>query len=184
MDFSSRQEKQKARVILDPRTKLLLLLTINVVMLSPAAEGSGAILEPVMAVLAALLFLKAGKEKIVFIYIILYALASQAGLALRVFAGTSVVGFLVRFFAQILTRMTPGVTAACYVVAATSVSEFIAAMERMHVSQKIDHPLCRHVPLFPDDRRWSPAPFRMRCACAASAGSEGRSRCSSIVLCR
>ena len=149
MDFSSRQEKQKARVILDPRTKLLLLLTINVVMLSPAAEGSGAILEPIMAVLAALLFLKAGKGKIVFIYIILYALASQAGLALRVFAGTSVVGFLVRFFAQILTRMTPGVTAACYVVAATSVSEFIAAMERMHVSQKIIIPFAVMFRFFP-----------------------------------
>lgn len=40
MGASSRAEQQKARVVLDPRTKLLLLLTINVVMLSSTARGA------------------------------------------------------------------------------------------------------------------------------------------------
>ncbi len=165
MDFSSRQEKQKARVILDPRTKLLLLLTINVVMLSSAAEGSGVILKPIMAALAALMLLNAGKGKMALVYIVLYALASQAGLALRFFAGTSAVGFLVRFFAQILTRMTPGVMAACYVVATTSVSEFITAMERMHMSQKIIIPFAvmfRFFPTIGDENRSIQDAMRLR----------------------
>ena len=149
MGASSRAEQQKARVVLDPRTKLLLLLTINVVMLSSTAEGSAVLLKIVMAALAALLLLNAGKGKMALIYIILYALASQADFVLRFFAGTSVIGFLVRFFAQILTRMTPGVMAACYVVATTSVSEFIAAMERMHVSQKIIIPFAVMFRFFP-----------------------------------
>ena len=93
MGASSRAEQQKARVVLDPRTKLLLLLTINVVMLSSTAEGSAVLLKIVMAALAALLLLNAGKGKMALIYIILYALASQADFVLRFFAGTSVVGF-------------------------------------------------------------------------------------------
>ena len=165
MGVSSRAEQQKARVVLDPRTNLLLLLTINVVMLSSAAEGSGALLKPIMAALAALLLLNAGKGKMALLYILLYALASQAGLVLRFFAGTSVIGFLVRFFAQILTRMMPGVMAACYVVATTSVSEFIAAMERMHVSQKIIIPFAvmfRFFPTIGDENRSIQDAMRLR----------------------
>ena len=84
---------------------------------------------------------------------------------LRFFAGTSVVGFLVRFFAQILMRMTPGVMAACYVVATTSVSEFIAAMERMHVSQKIIIPFAvmfRFFPTIGDENRSIQDAMRLR----------------------
>lgn len=165
MGASSRAEQQKARVVLDPRTKLLLLLTINVVMLSSTAEGSAVLLKIVMAALAALLLLNAGKGKMALIYIILYALASQADFVLRFFAGTSVIGFLVRFFAQILTRMTPGVMAACYVVATTSVSEFIAAMERMHVSQKIIIPfvvMFRFFPTIGDENRSIQDAMRLR----------------------
>ena len=165
MGASSRAEQQKARVVLDPRTKLLLLLTINVVMLSSTAEGSAVLLKIVMAALAALLLLNAGKGKMALIYIILYALASQADFVLRFFAGTSVIGFLVRFFAQILTRMTPGVMAACYVVATTSVSEFIAAMERMNVSQKIIIPfvvMFRFFPTIGDENRSIQDAMRLR----------------------
>ena len=165
MGASSRAEQQKARVVLDPRTKLLLLLTINVVMLSSAAEGNAALLKQAVAALAALLLLNAGKGKMALIYIILYALAGQAGLVLRFFAGTSVIGFLVRFFAQILTRMAPGVMAACYVVATTSVSEFIAAMERMHVSQKIIIPFAvmfRFFPTIGDENRSIQDAMRLR----------------------
>ena len=152
MGASSRAEQQKARVVLDPRTKLLLLLTINVVMLSSTAEGSAVLLKIVMAALAALLLLNAGKGKMALIYIILYALASQAD-------------FVLRFFAQILMRMTPGVMAACYVVATTSVSEFIAAMERMHVSQKIIIPFAvmfRFFPTIGDENRSIQDAMRLR----------------------
>lgn len=152
MGASSRAEQQKARVVLDPRTKLLLLLTINVVMLSSTADGSAVLLKIVMAALAALLLLNAGKGKMALIYIILYALASQAD-------------FVLRFFAQILMRMTPGVMAACYVVATTRVSEFIAAMERMHVSQKIIIPFAvmfRFFPTIGDENRSIQDAMRLR----------------------
>lgn len=152
MGASSRAEQQKARVVLDPRTKLLLLLTINVVMLSSTADGSAVLLKIVMAALAALLLLNAGKGKMALIYIILYALASQAD-------------FVLRFFAHILMRMTPGVMAACYVVATTRVSEFIAAMERMHVSQKIIIPFAvmfRFFPTIGDENRSIQDAMRLR----------------------
>ena len=75
------------------------------------------------------------------------------------------IGFLVRFFAQILTRMMPGVMAACYVVATTSVSEFIAAMERMNVSQKIIIPfvvMFRFFPTIGDENRSIQDAMRLR----------------------
>ncbi len=57
--------------------------------------------------------------------------------------------FLILAMCGIVLRFMPGIMTGMYVVSTTTVSEFIAAMERMHVSQKITIPLAVMFRFFP-----------------------------------
>ncbi len=58
-------------------------------------------------------------------------------------------GFLVRFFTVILARMMPGLMVAYAILSTTKVSAFVAAMERLHLSQKIVVPFAVMFRFFP-----------------------------------
>ena len=64
-------------VVLDPRTKLYMLLLFNVIMFSSATESMAVILKTLLAALAFLILLNAGKTKIAWIYLALYVLARK-----------------------------------------------------------------------------------------------------------
>ena len=59
------------------------------------------------------------------------------------------VNFLLLAMCGIVLRFLPGIMTGAYVVSTTTVSEFIAAMEKMHVSQKITIPLAVMFRFFP-----------------------------------
>ena len=90
--------QEERLVVLDPRTKLYMLLLFNVIMFSSATGSMAVILKTLLAALAFLILLNAGKTKIAWIYLALYVLASHCEWVLGYFSGMSVVGFLVRFF--------------------------------------------------------------------------------------
>lgn len=141
--------QEERLVVLDPRTKLYMLLLFNVIMFSSATESMAVILKTLLAALAFLILLNAGKTKIAWIYLALYVLASHCEWVLGYFSGMSVVGFLVRFFTVILARMMPGLMVAYAILSTTKVSAFVAAMERLHLSQKIVVPFAVMFRFFP-----------------------------------
>ncbi len=142
-------EKQDVLLRLDPRTKLYMLLTFNVVMLTSLTEGIAIYLKPALAVLAFLFLLNARKPKPAVIYIILYAVLLQAEVLLPYISGIGILSFIVRFSAQIITRMVPGAMFAYYVISTTKVSEFVAAMERLHITEKFIIPFAVMFRFFP-----------------------------------
>lgn len=133
----------------DPRTKIYSLLIFNIIMLTSITEGIAVYLKPFLAFLAFLFLLNARKTKMAVIYIVLYMVSYHADFFLQYVSGTSIAGFLIRFIAQMVTRIVPGVMFAYYMLATTKVSEFIASMERLHISEKLIIPIAVMFRFFP-----------------------------------
>lgn len=134
---------------LDPRTKIYTLFIFNFIMLTSITEGAAIYLKPILAFLAFLFLLNAEKPKMAVCYLAMYLLAGKSEWILAYVSGMSLLGFLVRFFTQIITRILPGFMFAYYVLTTTKVSEFVASMERLHISQKVVIPFAVMFRFFP-----------------------------------
>ncbi len=132
----------------DPRTKLLLLVTITIFVLGGAG---GDILDrylPLFCLLPFVLFILTGRLKETIGYLLLYAVFY--GLSMYALPHVSgIIGFLLLAFCGIMTRFLPGIVAGAYLTKTTTVSEFSAAMGRMHVSDNLTIPLLAMFRFFP-----------------------------------
>lgn len=82
----------------------------------------------------------------------------------------------------IAARFMPGIAMASYMVGTTTVSEFMASMERMHIPQKITIPMSVMFRFFPRSAR-NTAASPMPCECAEYASAHGilsRSCCAPL----
>lgn len=125
---------------MDPRTKLLLLITTTTLMFSTGNDGIMNVIKPLLTCIPFFLLLAEKQWKTAVKYLILYVIC----FVLERVAMTRISGlpsFILLALSSIMTRFAPGIMTAAYLVATTSVSEFIAAMERMHVSEKIVIPM-------------------------------------------
>ena len=139
---------ERKGLLLDPRTKLLLLLTITTLMFSASNEGVMNLVKPVLSLIPFGLILSERRYKTAGKYAILYAVCfALERAALTVFGGLP--SFLILADTSIMTRFAPGMMVGAYLISSTSVSEFIAAMERMHVTEKIVIPLAVIFRFFP-----------------------------------
>lgn len=147
MGYSSEQAQHLRRSLLDPRTKLALVLLLAVFVLG-GLGGDG--LKPVKTILSALPFLllllerqwkrfARGAAMLVIGYGLLAVMPYLPG----------VLGFLALMCGGILTRFVVTIVMGEYLIATTSVSEFISAMERMHMPQAVTIPLSVMFRLFP-----------------------------------
>ena len=127
LSFSATTEKRKG-ILLDPRTKLILLLTITALMFSTSNEGIMNIAKPCLSLVPFALILS---ERL--------ALTSLSGL----------LSFIVLAVTSIMTRFAPGIMTGAYLISSTSISEFIGAMERMHITEKIVIPMSVIFRFFP-----------------------------------
>lgn len=129
---------------LDPRTKLLLMLIINVTIFG----GSIVQIMLLMAAVPLLLLLASRKTKAALYCTLAYAAAALSN-AFLVPATHGALNIFVVMVSGMLYRMMPGLIMGYYLVTTTTVSEFVASMERMHVSQKIIIPLSVMFRFFP-----------------------------------
>lgn len=135
-------------ILLDPRTKLLLLLTITTLMFSTSNEGIMNVIKPCLSIVPFVLILSEHRFKTAGKYLLLYV----ACFVLERIALTSLSGlfsFIVLAITSIMTRFAPGIMTGAWLVSSTSVSEFIGAMERMHVTEKIVIPMSVIFRFFP-----------------------------------
>ena len=134
--------------LLDPRTKLLLLTFVSIFVLGNAGGDAAAEFRVALNYLPLFLLLTCGRWK-VFLFAIMFYTGSYA---LSVFVMphcTGFLNFLILAMTGIVLRFMPGIFTGMFVVSTTTVSEFIAAMERMHVTQKITIPLAVMFRFFP-----------------------------------
>lgn len=134
--------------LLDPRTKLLLLAFVSVFVLGNAGGDAAAEFRVALNYLPLLLLFGAKRWGAVLFAVIFYTLSYL--LSIYVMPHCSVfLNFLLLAMCGIVLRFLPGILTGMFVVSTTTVSEFVAAMERMHVSQKITIPLAVMFRFFP-----------------------------------
>lgn len=146
--LSSAVAGKRKGMLLDPRTKLILLLTMTTLMFSTSNEDIMNFIKPVLSlipfglILSERRYITAGK------YLILYFTCfTLERIALTWLSG--MLSFIVLAVTSIMTRFTPGIMTGAYLISSTSVSEFIGAMERMHITEKIVIPLSVIFRFFP-----------------------------------
>ena len=135
-------------LVLDPRTKILMLLNMAVFVLGSAGGGRVQALTPLFCTMPAVLLLSAKKWKTAITYIILFSVSY----AVYAVFGNMTTGFMHYFLlgcSGILARFLPSIIMGGYLVSTTTVSEFTAAMLRMKLSEKIIIPLSVMFRFFP-----------------------------------
>lgn len=151
-------------LVLDPRTKLLLLITMTIFVLGYAGGEELSFLMPFFCLLPAVSFISAGKWKMAIGYSVLY-LVSYMGFTSWVHHASGFLHFLLFGMFGIITRILPCLMMGSYFMSTTTVSEFSAAMLRMHLPEFIVIPLSVMFRFFPtviDEWRCINAAMKMR----------------------
>ena len=159
-------QKSNSGIILDPRTKLAVLITKAVFILGGSYEGIMQYYIIVLAAIPLLLLLAAKKWKDSVLYILIFG----GSLCLKMFGLsrlTGVLNYIAVAVVGILLRFTPGIVMGYFVVTTTTVSEFVAAMERIHLPKQITIPMSVMFRFSRQSRR-NGARLGTPCGCAAS----------------
>lgn len=141
-------EGQKSGLIFDLRTKLFLLLTMATFGLGGAGGDAVDGVLPFVLLSPYVLLLLAGKWK----WAVFGAVAYVASDLFMQFVSphlSGVLAFIALGSCAILNRFLPSILMAAWLMSTTTVSEFTAAMQRMHVSEKIIIPLSVMFRFFP-----------------------------------
>lgn len=138
----------KRALVLDPRTKLLLLVTMAVFVLGGLGGVQMENFRLALSVVPVFFLLFSMKWKAAFVFTFLFSVFYLMQIFL-IPVTSGVVNFLVIAMTGIVTRFMPSIAMAYFVMSTTTVSEFVAAMERMHLSEKIVIPMSVIFRFFP-----------------------------------
>ncbi len=147
MTYSSERSREERRGFLDPRTKLALVLILALFVMGGLGGDQ---LKPIKTVLSALPFLLLLIERQWGRFARGAAmLAAGYGLLFLMPFLPGVLNYIALLCGGVLTRFVVTVVMGEYLIATTSVSEFISAMERLHMPQAITIPMSVMFRLFP-----------------------------------
>lgn len=135
-------------IVLDPRTKIAMVLTVSIIMLSGGDERWMQVIYPILMAFPLLFLLAGRKYKAIAVYCGIYA-AAYASLLLVAPLTSGMVNFLLLALCGIFSRFMPSIMMGYFLVSTTTVSEFMAAMNRMHVTEKISIPISVMFRFFP-----------------------------------
>ena len=134
------QSGKRRGLRLDPRSKILLMITVGLITILSGQSPMMNALKTVLAMLPFFLMLATGEVRRALICFLAYAACYAAAILLL----PHMRGFLNLMLSAIVvvfTRFLPVVMMAWYTISTTKISEFMAAMERMHITQKLVIPL-------------------------------------------
>ena len=141
----------KKKSLLDPRTKLLLILVESVLVLSTAGGSRLFWFRVAFAFLPFLLLLTAKRYRICILALIvmsaIYFLECTAFPHVK-----GVMANMLLIIIMLVNRFLPTYMMGLYVINTTTVSEFKAAMEKLHMPDAITIPMCVMFRLFPTIR--------------------------------
>ena len=143
------QEKASSKQLyLDPRTKILLCLSVSTTLIAGDGTGYLLYLHYALAVLPLIFLLILRKFKAALYYVTVYAFALFVPDLIMPYLPNAVNLLFTGVFA-FSTKLIPGTMMAYFLFATTSVSEFIAAMDRMHITKKLSVPISVMFRFFP-----------------------------------
>lgn len=133
---------------LDPRTKLLLMLSVSFIMILGGTSGIMFCVRLTLIIIIFVLLSISQRSKYALSYGGLYLIAWYAEMY---FIGktSGFINYIATLFSIIVLRYMPCILTGYYLISTTRVSEFIAAMERMKISQKIIIPFAVMFRFFP-----------------------------------
>jgi len=144
--------KQKEGLLLDPRTKIIVLLAVNL----PAFTANTWFVLALAAALPLTLLYFENRRYISFVLAVLYAVALLVDVhLLNVTQGA--VNIILAFLSGIVCRMMPGIIMGYLLLLTTTVSEFVAAMERIYMPRTIIIPFSVMFRFFPTVKEESAA---------------------------
>lgn len=148
MAYSSKAAQQRKRSLLDPRTKIVLMLMVVTFVLG-GAGGERA--QPVRIGLSILPYFLLGAERKWKSFLRgLLILALGYGLMLPAqLWGTGAFCNICLMCGVLITRFAPGIAMGDYLMSTVTISEFTAAMERIHVPDSITIPMAVMFRFFP-----------------------------------
>ena len=136
------------RFWLDPRTKLYMLVIFSIVMIDGQTNGISFWLKPLLALIPFFLLLSGRRKKAAISYFIIFAISWTVNMFLVPFMGT-VGTILVSLLAQFGTRWFPSAMMGYYLLSTTKVSEFVLAMQKMHIPEAFIIPFSVMFRFFP-----------------------------------
>lgn len=148
MEFALQYDSQKTGIRLDPRTKLALLITITLIMMSGKTVGIEYVLRVICSAAPFILLLTSRHFKSSLIYVLLLGFAVLCeGYVIPNISGIG--NLILMILCGVISRFVAGYMMGWYTVRSTSVSEFITAMERMHFPYFITIPMAVMFRYFP-----------------------------------
>lgn len=137
-------------LVLDPRTKLAVMITLVVFALGGTGSDIKAVQigTVVLSVLPIVLLCTAKQWKKAAVFGVAYA-ALKAAELLLIPELTGIALSILGLCCMIFVRLMPSLIMGAYMLSSTTVSEFIAAMHRMHIPQQITIPLSVMFRFFP-----------------------------------
>lgn len=133
---------------LDPRTKILLTIVISTVLISGKDNAAMLYAKGVLSIIPLVLFM-ASKQ---FGWVIKLGSIFAAAYFGQVFLlphTTGIVQMITVMFCGIFFRFLPGLMMGAYMVTTTKVSEFMAAMQRLHMPSVVSIPIAVMFRFFP-----------------------------------
>lgn len=145
--YSSALSQEKRSGFLDPRTKLALVLVLAVFVMGGLGGSQMKSIKIILSVLPFLLLLIERQWKRFGRGVIMLAVGYGLLIAMPHLPG--LLNFIALMCGGILTRFVVTVVMGGYLIGTTSVSEFISAMERLHIPQAITIPMSVMFRMFP-----------------------------------
>jgi len=136
-----------AHSFLDPRTKLLLLLTSSIFVVGNAGEKQMFVFYWILVYLPVLLLLVEREWVAACVSIVIYIGCYYAQMALQ--HDLTALESALALMLFIITKILPTVILARYIVKSTKVSEFLAAMNRLRITDKLTIPISVIFRFFP-----------------------------------
>jgi energy-coupling factor transporter transmembrane protein EcfT len=142
------KNRNRISLKMDPRTNIFLTITVSCILVSGSVSGIMSIVRLCLAFLPLILLLSVNKYRMVAKYGGIYIAAYLAERFLLQYT-TGGINILLITIIGLVTHIMPGLIMGFYFMQNTEVSEFIASMERMGVTNKIVLPLCVVFRFFP-----------------------------------
>ena len=136
------------QLYLDPRTKIFLCLTVSSIMLVPSASPIIETMKLIFAILPLVFLVILKKYKMAAYYSGMYLFSAFVPKLLIPYL-PNIINVLFTGMIALFTQILPGMMMAYFLIVSTTVSEFVAAMDRMHVTKKISVPFSVLFRFFP-----------------------------------
>lgn len=148
MEMLIYQKPASKQLYLDPRTKMFLTIIVSTIMISGDHQKLLVYIQPCLAFLPFLFFVCMKRLGTAIKYALAYLGAATIPQILLGHVGGTLSYLLIGIVGS-FTKMLPGLLMGYFLIATTSVSEFIAAMDRMHLSKKLSIPISVMFRFFP-----------------------------------